>query len=206
MLSCFDYSTIMAQPWADAGFTCYCVDIKHPHGESRQGNIVRVHGDMKNWTPPNGIQFSFAAFFPPCTNLAASGSRWFKGKGLMLLSEAIHLVAVSAEIAESLNCPYLIENPIGTLSTYWRKPDFKFDPCDYGDPYTKKTCLWTGGGFLMPEKNRVNPIEGSKMHRLPPSEDRQELRSVTPEGFARAVFQANRNTKRTQEILKGITI
>jgi len=92
----------------------------------------------------------------------------------------------------------MIENPVSTLSTYWRKPDYMFDPCDYGryldppgDAYTKKTCLWVGNGFVMPPKKPVPPVEGSKIHRMPPSKDRGYLRSVTPMGFAEAVFQAN---------------
>jgi len=65
-----------------------------------------------------------------------------------------------------------------------------FNPCDYGDPYTKKTYLW--GNFNMPPKvKRVEPTKGSKMHLLPPSLDRAMLRSITPPGFARAFFEAN---------------
>jgi hypothetical protein len=123
--------------------------------------------------------------------LAVSGARWFPAKGLRRLSQAIELFAVSQEFCEWAGCPYLIENPVSTISSYWRKPDYSFDPCDYGDPYTKKTCLWTGGGFVMPTKNRVEPTEGSKMHLLPPSEDRANLRSATPPGFAKAVFESN---------------
>lgn len=64
-----------------------------------------------------------------------------------------------------------------------------FNPCDYGDPYTKKTCLW--GMFNIPERNPVEPIEGSKMYLICPHEKRQEQRSVTPSGFAQAFFEAN---------------
>ena len=42
MISGFDKSTIMAQPWAKAGYLCYCVDLQHPVGETRDGNIIRV--------------------------------------------------------------------------------------------------------------------------------------------------------------------
>jgi hypothetical protein len=94
----------------------------------------------------------------------------------------------------------MIENPVSTVSSYWRKPDFTFDPCDYGgylippgDAYTKKTCLWTGNGFVMPKPKAVKAIEGSRMHRLPPSKNRAAPRSVTPKAFAQAVFEANRN-------------
>ena len=181
----------MVKPWAKAGYLCYCIDLAHPPGETREGNIIKVGIDVRQWMPPRG-ELAFVACFTPCTDVAVSGARWFKGKGLYKLATAIELFAWSAGFCEAGDCPYLIENPISTISTYWRKPDYTFDPCDYGDPYTKKTCLWTGGGFVMPPKNRVEPVEGSKMHLLPPSEDRQDKRSETPMGFANAVFESNR--------------
>jgi len=190
VISCFDKSTNMVKPWADAGFVCYCVDLQHPKGETRDGNIIKVGADLRDWLPPNE-QIAFAAFFPPCTDVAVSGARWFKDKGLGALVDALGLFDISIKLAEWSRAPYFIENPVSVVSTYWRKPDHFFDPCDYGDPYTKKTCLWTGGGFVMPEKNRVEPTQGSKMHLLPPSVDRADLRSETPMGFANAVFEAN---------------
>ncbi len=194
VISCFDHSTNMVKPWAESGYTCYCVDIQHPKGEHKDKdnpNIIRVGADLLDWVPPRG-DIAFAAFFPPCTDLAVSGARWFSGKGLDALWKAIRLFSVSTKLAEWSGAPYFIENPVSTISSYWRKPDKTFDPCDYGDPYTKKTCLWTGGGFVMPEKERVEPTLGSKMHMLPPSADRANLRSETPMGFAYAVFEANR--------------
>lgn len=190
MLSVFDYTTTMAQPWAEAGYLCYCVDMQHERGERREGNIVRVGANVLDWLAPRG-NVAFAAFFPPCTDVAVSGARWFRDKGLGSLIRALELFKRSVDLAELIGCPYLIENPVSTVSKYWRAPDHSFDPCDYGDPYTKKTCLWTGGGFVMPPKNRVAPVLGSKMHLLPPSDERANLRSATPEGFARAVFHAN---------------
>ena len=93
----------------------------------------------------------------------------------------------------------MIENPVGTLSTHWRKPDAQFDPCDYAgylddpdaDAYTKRTCLWTGGGFVVPLPKPVFPFQGSKMHLVPPGDNRANIRSATPRGFAQAVFEAN---------------
>lgn len=191
VISCFDYSTNMVKPWADAGCRCYCVDIQHPAGETIDGNIIRVGADMLDWMPPRG-NIVFATFFPPCTDVAVSGARWFKDKGIGALIRALQLFDVSVKIAEWSNAPYLIENPVSTISSYWRKPDYSFDPCDYGDSYTKKTCLWTGGGFRMPDKCRVEPTQGSKMWLLPPSDNRANLRSETPMGFVNAVFEANR--------------
>lgn len=191
MISVFDLTTTMAQPWAEAGYLCYCVDMQHPRGEQRDGNIIRVGANALDWLPPRG-QVAFAAFFPPCTDIAVSGARWFRDKGLGALGRAIELFKRSVDLAELLECRYLIENPVSTISKYWRQPDYVFDPCDYGDPWTKRTCLWTGGGFVMPEKQRVEPWMGSRMHLLPPTKDRANLRSATPLGFARAVYRANR--------------
>jgi hypothetical protein len=85
---------------------------------------------------------------------------------------------------------WALENPVGRLVHYLGKPVMYFNPCDYGDPYTKKTCLW--GNFNKPAKTLVKPTEGSKMHRLPPGPDRWKKRSITPKGFANAFYQANK--------------
>jgi len=201
MLSFFDVSTTMARPWAEAGYVCYCIDLQHPRGETRDDknpNILRVGADIHHWLPPLDKEVVFAAFFPPCTDLAVSGARWFRDKGIGKLVDAIALFKRSVELAELLKCPYLIENPVSTISKYWRPPDHTFHPNDYGDPYLKKTCLWTGGGFIMPKKRPVEPTEGMKLYWLAPSPDRANLRSVTPSGFARNVFDANRPRKRPQ--------
>jgi hypothetical protein len=173
------------------------VDLKHPAGEIREGNIVRVGADILEWLPPYAsVKILFA--FPPCTHVAVSGRRWFRDKGLGALVDALRLYYAALRLAEWTKAPYMIENPVSTVSTYWRKPDYIFDPCDFGgygkesrDPYTKKTCLWTGNGFSMPKEKAVEPVQGSLMHRLGQSRDRASLRSVTPKGFAQAVFEAN---------------
>ncbi|HEX3799304.1 MAG TPA: Dcm methylase [Verrucomicrobiae bacterium] len=197
VLSLFDYTGIMVKPWAQAGFLCYCVDIRHPAGEQREGNIVRIGADIRTWLPPQGnVKIVFA--FPPCTDVAVSGRAWFRNKGLGKLIEALELFHMTVRLAEWTKAPYMIENPVSTVSTYWRKPDFIFDPCDFGgylnppaDAYTKRTCLWTGNGFVMPKHKAVVPVEGSRMHRMGQSADRAHHRSITPKGFARAVFEAN---------------
>jgi len=85
---------------------------------------------------------------------------------------------------------WALENPSGRLSHYLGPPTGSFDPADYGDPYTKRTCLW--GDFTLPQKNPVEATEGSKMHRVPPGTNRKNIRSETPKGFAEAFFMANR--------------
>lgn len=196
VLSLFDKTGVMVKPWVEAGFSAICVDVQHEGWKTVDG-ITKVGADLRTWEPPlydYGIVFAF----PPCTHLANSGARWFKGKGLRELAGAIELVAVAAEIAEDIGAPYMIENPVGTLATYWRKPDYSFDPYEFGgylvlggDDYTKRTWLWTGNGFVFPPKRPVPPAQGSKMHFVPPGPERANIRSTTPEGFARAVYSAN---------------
>lgn len=92
----------------------------------------------------------------------------------------------------------MIENPVSTLGSYWRKPDFTFHPFEFGgwpgganDDYGKRTCLWTGGGFRLPQKRPIEAFRPLWIYNLPPADNRGDLRSVTPPGFARAVFEAN---------------
>ena len=208
VISLFDYTGHMVTPWAEAGCRCCCVDLQHPAGETRCGNVTLVGADVREWLPTFGpVRILFA--FPPCTDVAASGARWFKDKGLGSLIRALQLFDAAVRLAEWTGAPYLIENPVSTLSTYWREPDHTFDSCDYGgyltppgDVYTKKTCLWTGNGFVMPRPRRVPPKEGSRMYRFGPSPGRANLRSATPKGFARAVCEANHRPLRTRPMLR----
>lgn len=195
VVSCFDHTTTMVKPWADAGYLCYCVDMQHPRGETRDGNIVRVGANMLDWLPPKG-DVAAAFFFPPCTDVAVSGARWFRDKGLGALIRSLELFKRSVDLGELIGAPGFIENPVCTVSTYWREPDFTFNPFDYAgygggcdDLYTKQTNLWALNGFVLPPKRSRYPEQGSKFHLLPPSDDRAALRSQTPAGFAQAVFE-----------------
>lgn len=197
VISLCDRTGVMVEPWLEAGYECWIVDVQHEDGQYRDGNLVRVGVDITEWLPPRR-NYKAAFAFPPCTHLANSGARWFKSKGLSALSDSLDLVKHCHRILQWTEAPWMLENPVGQLSTYWRQPDYYFDPCDYGgysggegDTYTKKTCLWTGNGFAMPVKKPVKPVDGSKMHYLPPSDKRGDIRSVTPRGFAQAVFEAN---------------
>jgi hypothetical protein len=200
VVSLCDYSGVAVRPWAEAGYECWCVDVQHGVRTPRTaGRVHFVWGDVRSWCPPAGRRVVFVFAFPPCTDVAVSGARDFAAKGLPLLTDALNLFNACHHAAAWSGAPYLIENPVGVLSSHVRRPDHTFNPCDYAgylpkpaaEAYTKRTCLWTGGGFAMPPPRPVHPVNGSMMHRLPPSEDRATVRSRTPEGFARAVFLAN---------------
>lgn len=201
-ISLFDYTGNMLKPWAAAGHHCYAFDTQHKGFDLISPGITGVHMDLSTpdelleWAHSRDIRFVSA--FPPCDHLAVSGARWFKGKGLRSLQQAIGLFATAAEFCEWSDAPYMIENPVSTISTYWRKPDYTFHPWQYtsfglGDNYTKKTCLWTGHGFVMPcpaiHQEAGEPDD--RIHKCPPGSDRANIRSATPIGFAKAVYEAN---------------
>ena len=182
----------MVRPWADAGYECVCYDLQHSIRNDRvEGNVTYRWADVRSLTNADLGEALIVFAFPPCTNLAVSGARDFQRKGLRGLIDGLETVEACRVLCENSRAPWMLENPVSRLSSCWRKPDYMFDPCDYGADYTKKTCLWTGGGFVMPPKNRVEPTAGSAMHLVPPGPERANIRSATPEGFARAVFTAN---------------
>lgn len=202
VVSLFDASAVMLEPWAADGHDCWAVDITHPRGHTVRDDGVNLigHDLTVPWLPPfDRDSIGFVAAFPPCDHLAVSGARWFRGKGLRALAQSVTLFATAAEFCEWTGAPYLIENPVSTISTYWRKPDHSFSPHDYAgwhpdDNYTKKTCLWTGGGMVMPDPSPLDgaPPPDDRIHKMAPSPERAALRSQTPVGFACAVHAANR--------------
>jgi hypothetical protein len=232
LISLYDESGNMVRPWAEAGFHCYCVDILNDDRTEQvgEGFITFIKANMYDTKTirdaiNTGAVIIFA--FPPCTDLAVSGARHFeakKAKNPLYREEAMALVYAARDIAETCQVPYSIENPVSVISTEWRKPNYTFHPCDFGgylpeddihprwpdyieprDAYEKNTCLWTGGGFIMPPKRSVEPVRltyiakdgstitGSKQFGKlgGKSAKTKQIRSETPRGFAKAVFAAN---------------
>lgn len=208
VISLFDSSGIMVLPWLAEGCECWIVDICHPPAFDT-GGITRlddrlhlVHHDLSTpWLFPGRKEDVAIVFaFPPCDHLAVSGARWFRGKGLRALAKSIELFATASDFCTWFGAPYCIENPVSVISSHWRKPDYVFSPHHFTgynpkDNYTKKTCLWTGNGFLMPRPfmRRELPEPDHRIHSASPGPERSRLRSMTPHGFAQAVFKANKH-------------
>jgi hypothetical protein len=194
------------------------------------GSISFHKADLHDHKNLNAIFYAFAdrsvAFgmaFPVCTDLAVSGAAWFKKKAEANPSfqdEAVSHAVWCAELFRNLKIPFFIENPVSVLATKWRKPDHTFHPYEYGgyiaknaaqhprwpdyiadrDAYPKKTCLWTGNGFVMPPKVPVEPETGHSRQHLKlggKSAKTKNIRSATPRGFAIAVMAANTNKETT---------
>jgi hypothetical protein len=169
VLSLCDRTGNMVKPWLDAGFNAVTVDLQEAKTLHRRQEhyCMSVADTWFDWGAlgPFGIIFAF----PPCTHLAVSGAKHFRRKGIRSLIDALEIVEACRVICEASGAPYMIENPVSTLATYWREPDYTFHPSDFtgfelGDNYTKKTCLWVGNGFVMPKPNQA--------HDLPPPDDR----------------------------------
>lgn len=193
------------------------------------GLIHKINADLHEYetlcalvTAFEGEGVVFGLGFPVCTDLAVSGAAHFKRKAEAdpdFQIKAAKYARWCAEFFEDLGVPYMIENPVSVLATLWRKPDFSFHPFEYGDyipddeaqhptwpeyiqpkdAYKKKTCLWTGGGFVMPEPKPVDPEAyhgdgyATQMMKLGGKSARtKNIRSATPRGFSEAVYQANR--------------
>lgn len=212
VLSLFDFTGNMVRPWAEAGYLAVCFDQQHdriPEGRTEgvgDGAILYCHADLLDpdwlltirakYMSIRGLPVAAVFAFPPCDHLAVSGARGFKGKGLRKLAESIALFAAATEVCEAAGARYMIENPVSMISSYWRKPDYSFQPWEYAgieprDNYKKRTCLWTGNGFVMPEKRPGAGEPDNRMANCPPGPNRKNFRSATPTGFARAVFEAN---------------
>lgn len=211
--SMFDGSGIMGLPWAMAGHIVYCFNADDAdHGEY----VVKMSHEnihyVNRWID-NEFDFEVAPdiifSFPSCTELAGSGEKHERSE--CDISVAVDAARVAERLGAKYQCPWMVENPVGKLSTEWRKPDYYFNPFEYGgymsgfepsfhpkmparDGYTKKTCLWAGGDFVMPEKIPVAHI--GKFWGWAflggASAKTKQLRSLTPRGFARAVYEANK--------------
>jgi site-specific DNA-cytosine methylase len=130
--------------------------------------------------------------FPPCTHLAVSGSRHFAQKRADgRQQEGIDFFMLFANARCEKIC---IENPIGIMSSMWRKPDQIVQPWMFGHAESKATCFWLKGLPKLVETDNVKAHfdtlpknQQQRIHYLPPSKDRGHLRSKTYEGIAKAM-------------------
>lgn len=145
-----------------------------------------------------------ALFHPDCDYLTVSGNRWFSdnakaGPGILTgESRRKAREEALAFVLKLWQCQIprvAIENPIGRLSTLWRKPSQTVQPWHFGDPFFKATCLWLRGlPLLEPTKRLIPPAKGtsehkqwSMVHRATPGKGRKAKRAQSFPGFAAAI-------------------
>jgi site-specific DNA-cytosine methylase len=144
--------------------------------------------------------------FPPCTYLTVSGNRWFneekygeKARERKRLRESA--IADFMKISEAHADFIAIENPVGVMSTAWRKPDQIVHPYHFGDPHEKRTCLWLKGLPTLEHTNVVEPpprVDIGNGKTMPAwyneawygsKKERAKLRSKTFQGIADAMAE-----------------
>lgn len=208
IISLFDYSASWSLFYEKAGYTVICVDLK---------NGI----DILTWNykkiDRNRVAGVLAA--PPCTEYTVSCNRLWSTKDRDGRTAAANaLISKTLEVINYFwhhDLFFGMENPKGRLirmlagqylpgepkikvparlRAIFKKPALKFNPNDYGDPWTKETYLW--GKFNEPVKRPIPRIQwadqGSWTQLLGGKSERtKEIRSITPTGFARAFFDAN---------------
>tara|TARA_Y100000310_G_scaffold233834_1_gene236721 strand:- start:46 stop:645 length:600 start_codon:yes stop_codon:yes gene_type:complete len=179
-----------SKPYKENGYNVQIVDFNE-WGENN------FDGDIRFFKKLNKKVYGILSA-PPCTHFAVSGARWWKDKGIEPLKDGLSIVDSVFRIVFAHKPKFwVMENPVGRLVHYIGKPKHIFNPCDYGDPFTKKTCLW--GNFNIPKQNIVEPEfvilpDGKRMSKMHyyGFKNRKIKRSITPPGFAKAFYESNK--------------
>lgn len=156
--------------------------------------------------------------FPPCTYLTVTGNRWFNygkygDKAIQRMIDRNDAIKFFMKIANADCDKIAIENPVGIMSTRWRKPDQIIQPYQFGDSYEKRTCLWLKGlQKLIPTKivdipDRIQFNSGKTMAKWYveagnlPKEQRALVRSKTFSGIAKAMAEQWGNCNTTNKTI-----
>jgi hypothetical protein len=165
-------------------------------------DLVECSGDHPEWHLQEDAisllsrSWDMIIAFPPCTNLASSGARWFPEK----IADGRQQAGIDF-FMQFVNAPcekIVIENPIGIMSTHYRKPDQIIQPWMFGHGEVKATCLWLKN---LPKLKPTNIVEGreAKMWRMGPSPERSKLRSKTYQGIADGMADQWSNSDETYD-------
>ena len=169
-----EFSGIVREAFRQKGHDAWSCDLLPTEipGNHIQGNVIPILTD--GW--------DLMVAHPPCTYLAVSGARWWSQRQ----EEQEDAIAFVMLLAESPIPKIAIENPIGRLSTVWRKPDQIIQPWQFGHGETKATCFWLKG---LPLLIHTHVVEGreARIHKMPPSKNRGKDRSRTYTGIAVAL-------------------
>lgn len=136
VLSACEFSGRIRDAFRGMGHDAFSCDLEPGEGELTQ---FHIQGDVTEHL--EGWDLIIA--FPPCTYLSKIRNTGFEANWLLDERQKALKFVLSLYDAP---CPRIaIENPVGRLSTMWRKPDQIIHPFYFGDPYEKMTCLWLKG-------------------------------------------------------------
>ena len=206
---------------------CYSCDILVESGGHPEWHICGdvsslLHGEV-DFKTLDGVahhvtKWDMIIAHPPCTYLTVTGNKWYFPDSYITLNrqgkheevkriiegrkKSRELAIQFFEMFVNADCEKIaIENPVGIMSTRYRPPDQIIQPYEFGDPVSKKTCLWLKG---LPKLMPTNTVESAprirfasgrsmdplfvKSFLLPPDE-RSRLRSRTFDGIADAIAE-----------------
>jgi hypothetical protein len=211
LIGCEESQTV-CKAFRELGHEAYSCDIipcsgGHPEWHY-ECDVFKIATEQYKW--------DMAIFHPPCTYLTVTANKWLKDQparksGALVGQErrdARNEAIVFFMRLWELPIPMIaIENPIGCMSSVFRKPDQIIQPYQFGHAEKKATCLWLKNLPLLSPTNIVEPISyiaaGKKyspthynskrslnrLDCLPPGADRSKLRSTTYTGIARAMAE-----------------
>ena len=185
MLAACERSGTVRDAFLAKGWDACSCDI-----EPCDGFGPHYRGDIFSALDDFGDEIDLMIAFPPCTHLCVSGARWFKYKKL----EQDQAMKFFMALVETDIPRIAIENPIGIMSTRYRKPDQIIQPWQFwaGEPgkgEVKATCLWLKN---LPKLVPTTPNETGRIPRvwkMGPSPNRGRERSRTYQGIANAMAE-----------------
>lgn len=182
-----EFSGVVRRAFRAQGHDAWSCDLL----PSEDASPHHIHGDVLSILDAG---WDMMIAHPPCTDLAASGARWFVRKRHEQ-AEALEFV----RLLLNANIPLIaLENPVGVISSQIRKPDQIIQPWQFGHGETKATCLWLKG---LPRLIPTNIVGGreARVHRMSPSPNRWRQRSRTYDGVAKAMAGQWGNTPVREE-------
>lgn len=144
-----EFSGAVRRAFRDLGHEAWSCDLE----PAEDGSPFHLQGDVLAHLDDG---WDLAVFFPPCTYLSRAGARWWGDPERQRKADAAEAFVRALWAAPIPRVA--IENPIGQLNRRWRSPDQVIEPWQFGDPYTKRTCLWLRG--LPPLLASVSRMDG----------------------------------------------
>ena len=215
LIACEESQTV-CKAFRNRGHEAYSCDVipcsgGHPEWHIMQDVLPLLDGRC-SFKTMDGIDHSVGGKWdliiahPPCTYLTVSGNRWFNiekygEKALYRQKKREEAINFFMEVSYADCKRICIENPVGVISSEWRKPDQTITPCMFGDAAEKRTCLWLLGLPKLIPTNIVTPPERLKFdsgRTMPawyaeawnlPKEERARIRSKTFPGIAKAMAE-----------------
>lgn len=192
ILVAFEKSGTVREAFRRLGFETYSCDLQASDDDS----IHHIQGDVFDLLDG---EWDLIVAHPPCTRLTVTGNKWYKPEYRHrfpnIIEEREEAVELFMRVA-TLSCPRVcIENPVGIMSTRWRKPEQIIQPYQFGHKEPKKTCLWLKGLPPLQHTKLVEPEyhtckSGKRMptwYAYADKKDRTNVRSKTFQGIADAM-------------------